>query len=64
MKNLKALTEKRNTLVDEMEALTNKALEETRAMTEEEVRDFDAKKAEVEPKDIQKLLDTDLIMNK
>lgn len=51
MKNLKALTEKRNTLVDEMEALTNKALEETRAMTEEEVRDFDAKKAEVEALD-------------
>lgn len=48
MKNLKALTEKRNALIEEMEALTNKALEETRAMTEEEVRDFDAKKAEVE----------------
>lgn len=51
MKNLKALTEKRNALVDEMEALTNRALEETRAMTEEEVRDFDAKKAEVEALD-------------
>lgn len=51
MKNLKALIEKRNTLVEEMEALTNKAIEETRAMTEEEVRDFDAKKAEVEALD-------------
>lgn len=51
MKNLKALIEKRNTLVEEMEALTTAALEETRAMTEEEERSFEDKKKEVEALD-------------
>lgn len=47
MKNLKELIEKRNTLLDEMDSLVDKAGEETRAMSEEENARFEAVKAEV-----------------
>ncbi len=46
--NIKALIEKRNTLLIAMDAILNKAGTETRAMTADETADYDAKKAEVE----------------
>lgn len=46
--NLKAIMEKRNTLIASMRELTAKASAETRAMTSEEISAFDAAKAEVE----------------
>lgn len=45
--NLKALMEKRNALVAEMQALIEKANTETRAFTNEELAEFESKKAEV-----------------
>ena len=46
--NIKALIEKRNSLLIAMDAILNKAGAETRAMTADETTDYDAKKAEVE----------------
>ena len=46
--NIKALIEKRNTLLIEMDAILNKAGAETRAMTADETTDYTAKKSEVE----------------
>lgn len=43
----KAMMEKRAALIDEMDALTNKVAEETRAFTEDEQKEFDAKAEEV-----------------
>ena len=40
-KNLKALREKKNNLVEEMTALSDKAANETRAFTEEETQEYD-----------------------
>lgn len=45
--NLKALIEKRNAKVEEMQALLNKAKEETRAMTEEEMTKFNDLEKEI-----------------
>jgi HK97 family phage major capsid protein len=56
-KQRKALMEKRAALIDEMTTLTNKVAEETRAFTEEEQKDFDAKAKEV--KDIDATLSAD-----
>lgn len=56
-KQRKALMEKRAALIDEMTTLTNKVAEETRAFTEEEQKDFDAKTKEV--KDIDATLSAD-----
>lgn len=47
MKDMKELIERRNTLLDEMDSLVDKAGEETRAMSEEETARFEAVKAEV-----------------
>jgi HK97 family phage major capsid protein len=44
---MKTLIEKRNALLDEMDAIVNKAQQETRAFSEEENSRFDAIKAEV-----------------
>lgn len=44
---LPPLMEKRNDLIEEMEALTNKATEETRALNEEEITRFNAIKEEI-----------------
>ena len=46
--NLRAMYEKRNALLQEMENIVQKAVGETRAMTDAEKSDYDAKKAEVE----------------
>lgn len=46
--NLRAMYEKRNALLQEMENIVQKAVGETRAMTKEEKDSYDAKKAEVE----------------
>lgn len=48
---IKALIEKRNSKVEEMQALVNKAKEETRAMTEEEMAKFNALEKEVKDLD-------------
>lgn len=40
-KNLKALREKKNNLVEKMTALSDKAANETRAFTEEETQEYD-----------------------
>ena len=40
-KNLKALREKKNNLVEEMTALSDKAANETRAFTEEETQEYE-----------------------
>ena len=56
-KQRKALMEKRAALIDEMTTLSNKVAEETRAFTEEEQKDFDAKAKEV--KDIDATLSAD-----
>ena len=45
---LKKLIEKRNALLDEMQAIADKAVAETRAFTEQESADYDAKKKEAE----------------
>lgn len=45
--NFKKLIEKRNALVAEMDALVKSADEETRALNDDEVKDFEEKKAEV-----------------
>lgn len=45
---LKALIEKRNALLMEMDTMLNKASEETRALTSEELTAYDSKKSEVE----------------
>lgn len=45
--NLKALFEKRNELVERMQALVDAAKEETRAFSEEEKTEFEAKKEEL-----------------
>ena len=45
---LKKLIEKRNALLDEMQAIADKAIAETRAFTEQESADYDAKKKEAE----------------
>lgn len=45
---LKKLIEKRNALLDEMQAIADKAVAETRAFTEQESADYDAKKSEAE----------------
>ena len=45
---LKKLIEKRNALLDEMQAIAEKAVAETRAFTEQESADYDAKKKEAE----------------
>ena len=45
---LKKLIEKRNALLDEMQAIADKAVAETRAFTEQESADYDAKKNEAE----------------
>ena len=45
---LKGLKEKRNQLVGELEVMITAVGTETRSLTEEEVADFDAKKAEIE----------------
>lgn len=45
--NLKALMEKRNALVAEMQALIEKANTETRAFTNDELADFESKKSEI-----------------
>lgn len=47
MKNLKALMERRDELLQTMENLVNAADSETRAMNEEEVAQFDAAEAEI-----------------
>lgn len=47
MKKLKALIEKRNSLVAEMQALVDAANTETRALTNDELADFESKKAEI-----------------
>lgn len=47
MKDMKELIERRNTLLDEMDSLVDKAGEETRAMSEEETARFEAVKTEV-----------------
>ena len=44
---LKSLTEKRNALLDEMDAIVNKAETETRAFTDDEQKDYDAKALEI-----------------
>ena len=44
---LKSLTEKRNALLDEMDAIVNKAETETRAFTDNEQKDYDAKALEI-----------------
>ncbi|MFW2490975.1 phage major capsid protein [Clostridium chromiireducens] len=44
---LPPLMEKRNDLIEEMESLTNKATEETRALNEEEIARFNAIKEEI-----------------
>ena len=46
--NFKELIEKRNAKVEEMQELINSAKTEERSLTEEEVRSFDALKAEIE----------------
>lgn len=48
MKNLKAFTEKRDSLVAKMEVISNKVVEEVRAFSEEENTEFDALKLEVD----------------
>lgn len=48
MKELKSLIEKRNALIDAVEALSNKAIEETRAFTAEEQTEIDEKRAEID----------------
>ena len=45
---LKGLKEKRNQLVGELEMMITAVGTETRSLTDEEVADFDAKKAEIE----------------
>ena len=45
---IKKLIEKRNALLDEMQAIADKAVAETRAFTEQESADYDAKKKEAE----------------
>ena len=45
---LKSLIEKRNALLDEMQAIADKAVAETRAFTEQESADYDAKKKEAD----------------
>lgn len=47
MKKLKALIEKRNSLVAEMQALVDAANTETRALTNDELANFESKKAEI-----------------
>lgn len=47
MKKLKALIEKRNSLVAKMQALVDAANTETRALTNDELADFESKKAEI-----------------
>lgn len=47
LRALPALEEKRNSLIDEMENLVNKAKEETRAMDEKEVARYETIKAEI-----------------
>ena len=46
--NLKALKEKRNTLINELEAMVSGVEVEARSLTEDEVTAFDTKKAEIE----------------
>lgn len=53
--NMKPLVEKYNELLDSMEAVTNKAVEETRALTEEEKRSFDEMKAQAD--ELKKTID-------
>lgn len=48
MKNLKALMEQRNTAINEMQEIVNRADEETRAMTEDELTEYDKLKAVIE----------------
>lgn len=48
MNKIKKLIEKRNALIEEMEALADKAGAEERAFTDEESADFEAKRAEAE----------------
>lgn len=45
---LKALIEKRNALIDELAALSDKAIAETRAFTEDEQKEFSEKRAEID----------------
>lgn len=47
MNNLKALMEKRDELQQKMDGLVNKADQETRAMADEEVKEFDAAEEEI-----------------
>lgn len=47
MNNLKALMEKRDELQQKMDGLVSKADQETRAMTDEEVKEFDAAEKEI-----------------
>ena len=47
MNNLKALMEKRDELQQKMDGLVSKADQETRAMTDEEVSEFDAAEKEI-----------------
>lgn len=47
MEKLKALMEKRNAKVDEMNAIANRAVEEVRAITSEEDERFKALESEV-----------------
>lgn len=60
MNNLKALKEKRNEKVDAMNAITNKAMEETRALTVDENAQFDGLTEEVRALDdtIKKIEDS------
>ena len=47
MNNLKAIMEKRDELQQKMDSLVSKADQETRAMTDEEVAEFDAAEKEI-----------------